>query len=46
MVKHISLSLFLGVAWLHSADSLVVDESFYDDGNLKYQRFYKNGKAD
>tara|TARA_A100001011_G_C14318521_1_gene849219 strand:+ start:2539 stop:2865 length:327 start_codon:yes stop_codon:yes gene_type:complete len=46
MVKHISLFFFLGVAWLQSADSLVVDESFYDNGNLKYQRFYKDGKAD
>ena len=46
MVKHISLFFLLGVAWLQSTDSLVVDESFYDNGNLKYQRFYRYGKAD
>ena len=45
MVKHISLFLFLGVARLQTTDSLVVDESCYDNGNLKYQRFYKYGKA-
>ena len=28
-----------------STDSLIVDETFFDNGNLKHQRFYKDGKA-
>jgi len=46
MVRYTSLVLFIGMAWFQSADSLIVDKSFYDNDNLKYQRFYKNGKAD
>ena len=45
MVRYTSLVLFIGMAWFQSADSLIVDKSFYDNGNLKYQRFYKDGKA-
>ena len=46
MIRHIALLLFIGFAWGQSADSLIVDETFFDNGNLKHQRFYKNGKAD
>ena len=46
MTKHLTLLLFVGLAWGQSTDSLIVDESFYDNGNLKHQRFYKDGKAD
>ena len=45
MTKHLTLLLFIGLAWGQGTDSLIVDESFYDDGKLKYQRFYKDGKA-
>ena len=41
----ISLILLIGVSWGQSIDSLVVDESSYDNGNLKHQRFYNDGKA-
>ena len=32
-------------AWGQGTDSLIVDKSFYDNDKLKYQRFYKDGKA-
>ena len=41
----ISLILLIGVFWGQSTDSLIVDESAYDNGNLKHQRFYNDGKA-
>ena len=41
----ISLILLIGVSWGQSTDSLIVDESSYDNGNLKHQRFYNDGKA-
>tara|TARA_Y100000768_G_scaffold62258_1_gene42498 strand:+ start:1014 stop:1382 length:369 start_codon:yes stop_codon:yes gene_type:complete len=48
MVRYKSLILFIGVSltWGQNTDSLIVDESFYHNGNLKYQRLYKDGKAD
>ena len=46
MIRHIALLIFIGFAWGQSADSLIVDETFFDNGNLKHQRFYKDGKAD
>ena len=41
-----ALLLLIGLAWGRIADSLIVDETFFDNGNLKHQRFYKDGKAD
>ena len=46
MHRYLSLLLFIGLAWGRSTDSLIVDETFFDNGNLKHQRFYKDGKAD
>ena len=45
MVRYISLILFIGLILSQSIDSLIVDESFYDNGKLKYQRLFKDGKA-
>ena len=45
VTKHLTLLLFIGLAWGQGTDSLIVDKSFYDNGKLKYQRFYKDGKA-
>ena len=46
MIRHITLLLFIGLAWGQSTGSLIVDETFFDNGNLKHKRFYKDGKAD
>ena len=46
MAKFISLILFIGLVWGQSIDSLIVDETFFDNGNLKHQRFYNDGKAE
>ena len=45
MTKHLTLLLFIGLTWGQGTDSMTVDKSFYDNGKLKYQRFYKDGKA-
>ena len=45
MIRDIALSLLIGLAWGQSADSFIVDETLFDSGNLKHQRFYKDGKA-
>ena len=34
MVRYTSLVFFIGMAWVQSADSLVLDESFYDNLSL------------
>ena len=46
MTKYLILVLFIGLAWGERTDSLIVDKTFFDNGNLKHQRFYKDGKAD
>ena len=46
MTKHLILVLFIGLAWGERTDSLIVDKTFFDNGNLKHQSFYKDGKAD
>ena len=45
MSKYKSLMFFIGVAFGQSTDTLNVDESFYESGNLRYQRSFKEGKA-
>ena len=45
MIQYICFILFICMVFGQSADSLNVDESFYDSGNLRYQRFYIDGKA-
>ena len=40
-----AILLSIGFVWGQGTDSLIVDKSFYDNGKLKYQRFYKDGKA-
>ena len=44
-VKQFILLLFIGFVWCKNENSLILDESFYDNGNKKYQRYYKDGKA-
>ena len=46
VVKYFSLILLVGFIWTQTTGSLTSDESFYNNGNLEYQRFYKYGKAD
>ena len=48
MYKIVAILLFIGslsMSYDQSTDTLIVDESFYDNGNIKHQRFYKDGKA-
>ena len=46
MNKYFALSLLIGMALEGSNNPLIKDEAFYDNGNKKYQRYYKDGKAD
>ena len=46
MNKYFALSLLIGMALGGSNNTLIKDEAFYDNGNKKYQRYYKDGKAD
>ena len=45
MIRYIVSSLFIGLAWGQIADSFIVDKTLFDNGNLKHQRFYKDGKT-
>ena len=45
MNKYFALSLLIGMALGGSNNTLIKDEAFYDNGNKKYQRYYKDGKA-
>ena len=45
MSQYIFFILFTDVIFGQSNDSLNIDESFFDIGNLRYQRSYKDGKA-
>ena len=38
-VKQFILLLFIGFVWCKNENSLILDESFYDNGNKKYQRY-------
>ena len=46
MYKYISLLLFLILVYGQSANALILDEAFYDNGKIKHLRFYKDGIAD
>ena len=46
MVRYLSLLLFIVLAWSQVEENIVVDISYYENGQKKHQRPYSNSIAD
>ena len=46
MLRYILLLLFIGLAWGQVEENIVLDISYYEDGQKKHQRPYSNSIAD